>query len=327
MDQVEQVAHTVTAKHFHTPRGNSVRPMLLYAPLYVSNHCINHCLYCGFRYPNSMERSRLDESAALAEAEVLCRHGFRHVLVVAGEYPRLITVDYLAGIVSALNDRGLDIAVEVAPQSTLDYTRLHESGAAGVTLYQETYDAEDYRTYHPRGTKAWYDWRLEGPERAALAGIRRIGLGILLGLGDPLRELDALIAHGRYLLERFPDLKLSFSLPRIHEAPEGFRPPFLVDDELFIRLYCALRTAVPNANLVLSTREPAPLRDRLARACVTQMSAGSSTAPGGYRTADRPQGGSEQFPVVDQRSPEEVAGYLASAGFEVLWSPDALQAD
>lgn len=315
IEQVEEQARRLTAERSAGPRS-----MLLYAPLYVSNHCINHCLYCGFRYPNAMPREQLDEAATLAEAEVLWGRGFRHVLVVAGEYPRLITIDYLAGIAAALVRRGFSVAVEVAPHSTFDYTRLRDAGVSGVTLYQEVYDQALYAGYHPKGTKAWYDWRLEGPERAAEAGVARVGLGVLLGLGEPLAELRALIAHGRYLLDRFPDLGLAFSLPRIREAPEGFQPRHRVDDETLVRHYAALRMAFPDANLVLSTRESPALRDRLAACCITQMSAGSSTAPGGYQ--DRADGDScdrQQFPVFDHRSPAEVAAMLEAAGIGVRW--------
>jgi 2-iminoacetate synthase len=325
LEDIENEAQIVTDRHFAALDAPSHRSMLLYAPLYLSNHCINHCLYCGFRYPNPMEREQLDLTDALAEADVLAGRGFRHLLLVAGEYPRLISVAYLAPIIRALSDRGFAVAVEIAPQSTLDYVRLRDAGTLGVTLYQETYDPDLYSVYHPKGTKAWYDWRLEGPERAAEAGIRRIGLGILLGLGDPLDDFRTLLAHGLYLLDRFPELRLSFSLPRIHDAPEGFTAPQRVDDETFIRLYCALRIAVPSANLVLSTREPAALRDRLARTCITQMSAGSSTAPGGYRQNSAEHGDRQQFPVFDQRTAAQVAGHLARSGFLVVWELNGWQ--
>lgn len=319
LEDVERAAKALTDRHYMPETGPLGRKMLLYAPLYLSNHCINHCLYCGFRYPNSMERVQLDTKAALAEAEVLASRGFQHVLVVTGEFPRFITVDYLVESVEALAAKGLAISIEVAPQTTLDYRRLKAAGTIGVTLYQETYDVEAYKVYHPKGTKAWYDWRLEGPERAVEAGIQRIGLGILLGLGEPVKDLRALVTHGEYLLERSPGLKLAFSLPRIHDAPEPFRAPYQVDDETFIRFYCALRTAVPTANLVLSTREPAPLRDRLARSCITQMSAGSSTSPGGYQEQATGQEARQQFPVCDHRGPEEVADVLTQNGFQVIW--------
>jgi len=298
--------------------------MLLYAPLYLSNHCINHCLYCGFRYPNPMVREQLDVPRAVAEAEILGRIGFRHLLLVAGEFPRLVTVEYLCEAVAALTERGFVVAVEVAPQSTHGYSQLRKAGATGVTLYQETYDPAVYSELHPKGTKAWYDWRLEGPERAAEAGIRRIGLGILLGLAEPRRELRALVAHANYLADRFPHLSISFSLPRIHEAPDGFTPAHRIDDDAFVRSYAALRLAVPDANLVLSTREPARLRDRFAGCCITQMSAGSSTSPGGYRQREEAGESLQQFPVVDQRPPEVVLEELRSRDFEVVWPPGEL---
>lgn len=323
IEEVEQAAREVTARHFpalNGGRGGVGRAMVLYAPLYLSNYCINHCLYCAFRYPNPLRRTQLDADQALAEADALARRGFRHILVVAGEHPRMISSGYLIGIVEKLVSRGFSIAVEIAPQATGEYQALRAAGACGVTLYQETYDEVRYAEYHPKGTKTWYDWRLEGPERAAEAGIPRLGLGVLLGLAEPRAEFTALLAHGRYLAERFPGLRLAFSLPRIHEAPDGFQPPYLIEDETFIRLYCALRLAFPGAHLVLSTREAADLRDRLARCCITQMSAGSSTAPGGYAVVDGSgTGDQEQFPVCDSRTVGEVASRLCHAGFEIRW--------
>jgi 2-iminoacetate synthase len=171
-----------------------------------------------------------------------------------------------------------------------------------------------------RGPKAAFHWRLESHERAAEAGIGRLGLGILLGLADPRADLAAMLRHGTYLHDRFPDCLLAFSLPRIHEAPTDFHIPHPVADDDLVRLYCALRIAFPAAELVLSTREPAELRDRLARICITQMSAGSSTVPGGYQSNDPTVGG--QFPVADHRAPADVAQWLEEHGFEVTWSLD-----
>jgi len=292
--------------------------MRLYAPLYLSSYCINHCLYCHFRFPNqSLRREHLDQAAALAQAEFLFQRGIRHILLVAGDYPRLTTTDYFASIVRALTDRGFQVAVEVAPQSTADYVRLREMGTCGVTLYQETYQEDVYAHCHPRGTKAGFDWRLEGPERAAEAGISRIGLGILLGLGEPQADFRALIAHARYLLERFEHLKLAFSLPRLHEAPRPFAVAHSVSDEMLVRYYAALRLAFPDAELVLSTRERPDLRDRLAAICITRLSAESCTSPGGYGAHDPDATRGEQFPVHDKRTIAEIAGQLERAGFGV----------
>ena len=219
-------------------------------------------------------------------------------------------------------DRGLSIAIEVAPQSTLGYTRLRAAGASGVTLYQEVYDQPLYAHYHPKGTKTWYDGRLEGPERAAEAGINRLGLGILLGLADPQTEIRALIAHGRYLAARFPSLQLAFSLPRIREAPEGFQAAHPVDETGLIRLYCASPAGVSDGSPGALHPRVARPRDHLARICITQMSAGSSTSPGGYQESATHCTAScqrQQFPVFDHRSPAEVAAWLDHPGLEVQW--------
>jgi 2-iminoacetate synthase len=311
--------------HTRPPRGTRWR-MLLYAPLYLSSHCTNHCLYCGFRAPHNIQRRHLGRDEAVHQAEILLERGFRHILLVAGDFPSLTSTEYYVGVIRALVDRGIRPGVEIAPQTTASYAELVAAGACGITLYQETYNEELYALYHPCGSKASYDWRLEGVQRAAEAGMPRLGLGILLGLADPRQDLLAMIRHAAYLQSRFPDRTFAFSLPRIRQAPDGFRPPYAVDDETFVRLYCALRVAFPRAELVLSTREAVPLRNRLATICITQLSAGSSTVPGGYENGAE-EGGHRgatavggQFPISDHRTPAEVARWLEAAGFEVAWS-------
>lgn len=324
LEEVTRQASRLTLERFGAP-GSSGRPtsgrrrMLLYAPLYLSSHCTNHCTYCGFRDPHQIDRRHLTFEQALQEAEILRSRGFRHVLLVAGDFPRLTTPEYFAEIIRALKARGIEPAIEIAPQSTGAYAKLVAAGACGVTLYQETYHEDLYGLYHPRGTKSRFDWRLEGIERAAEAGMRRLGLGVLLGLADPREDLVAMMRHAVYLESRFPDRRLAFSLPRIYEAPQGFEPPYPVDDETFVRLYCALRIAFPEAELVLSTREPAALRNRLAQICITQMSAGSRTVPGGYQdtSGDPPCG--QQFPISDHRTPAQVAAWLEDVGLVPVW--------
>ena len=160
-----------------------------------------------------------------------------------------------------MTGRGVKAAIEIAPQPTESYAALAAAGACGLTLFQETYDEGRYACYHPRGTKASYDWRLTAPERAAEAGIRRLGLGFLLGLADPPQDLLAMARHAAYLQDRFPGCALAFSLPRIRKAPAEFVPPYSVDDDLLVRMYAALRLAFPEATLVLSTRECPELRE------------------------------------------------------------------
>lgn len=347
LDELAARATQLTQQHFGEAAGRhrgvkAQRRMLLYAPLYVSNDCVNHCLYCGFRYPLDIERKQLTVEQAVEQARILWDRGFRHLLVVAGDYPGRMTTQYFTQLIDQLVGLGIAPAIEIAAQSTWAYGELVAAGVCGLTLYQETYDPRLYAEYHPRGPKSSFHWRLEAHDRAAEAGVSRLGLGILLGLADPRAELLAMIRHATYLRQRFPRCRLAFSLPRIHQAPDGFRVRYPCSDEQLIRLYCALRLAMPEAELVLSTREPVALRDRLARICITQMSAGSSTAPGGYRaanrtgskevsvappvdaavteTTDRPAG--QQFPVVDHRSPAAVADWLRAEGFQVTWTPE-----
>jgi len=214
-----------------------------------------------------------------------------------------------------MSRRGVSTAIEIAPQSEESYAAMVEAGVCGVTLYQETYDERLYAYYHPQGPKASYQWRLESMDRAASGGIGRLGFGVLLGLADPCADVSAMVAHAGRINRQFPDRTLAFSLPRIHEAPQGFEVAYPVDDDMFVRLYCALRLAFPRAELVLSTRESEALRDRLAKICITQMSAGSSTAPGGYSQA----AADEQFPITDHRSVADVARWLDDEGFCVAW--------
>jgi 2-iminoacetate synthase len=312
-------AADVTAAEFGplAPGDSGVggRRMLLYAPIYLSSYCVNHCVYCGFNYAKGIQRRHLGVEEAVGEANVLLGRGLKHQLLLAGEFPQLHTTEYFVEIIRRLVALGVRPAVEIAPRATSSYAAMAAAGACGVTLYQETYDERRYARYHPRGPKASYDWRLEGLDRAGDAGMERLGLGVLLGLADPRADLLALMRHADYLHGRFPDRTLALSLPRINEPPGSFRPPFVVDDETFVRLYCVLRLAFPKAQLVLSTRESVAMRSRLAPICITQLSAGSCTAPGGYA-----QGTTDaQFPIHDRRSVAEVADWLRRAGFAPAW--------
>jgi 2-iminoacetate synthase len=285
--------------------------VLLYAPLYVWNQCVNHCKYCGFNSTLDIQRESLDEDRAIEESDMLSRWGIRHQLLVAGEFPRFEKEGRLERIAQRMLDKGVIPSAEVAPRTVDGYRRLVDAGVGGLTLFQETYDRTRYNDYHPRGPKSVYDWRIEGLDRAATAGMRRLGLGALLGLADPAEELAAMVTHGLYLQDRYPDSRLGFNLPRLHATPGEFQPPFAIDDEQFLRFYCILRLTFPKSEMVLSTRERPEFRNRLAKICITQMSAASSTAPGGYVE----RSGEEQFSISDPRSVAEVVTWLHTEGF------------
>jgi len=292
------------------------RTVQLYAPLYVSNYCVNRCGYCGYNQTHHFDRRRLTLDEAVAEADIIAAEGFRHILLVSGEDRQGVPVEYFCRLAERLRPRFSSISVEIYPLSTDEYARLFAAGIDGVTLYQETYDRATYAHWHPAGPKRDYDHRLDSPERFARAGMRRIGLGVLLGLGDWRCETLALGAHAAYLMKRYWRSQVAFSFPRIRPAYEvRDRFDHLVSDAELVQMMLALRLCFADAGIVLSTRESAALRDRLVGLCVTRTSAGSKTNPGGYSG----QPTTEQFTIDDTRPPAQVAAMIRAAGREAVW--------
>jgi 2-iminoacetate synthase len=310
LETLAGIAHRITSQRF----GRTIQ---LYAPLYLSNECHNGCKYCGFSADNhDLRRKTLNDNEILREAEHLHRQGFRHILLLTGEAPEAAGVDFIEHVVRLLSKRFSSLSLEVFPMSREEYQRLVDAGVDGLTLYQETYDQSLYPDLHPYGPKSDFKFRLEGPERAGQAGLRRIGIGALLGLGDYLTDAFYTGLHARYLMQRFWRTQVTISFPRLRPAEGGFAPRSFVSDRQLTQLICALRLLAPDAGLVLSTRENAELRDNLLPLGITQMSAGSCTAPGGY---EGDEGDGEQFAISDHRTPEELCGILAERGYEAVW--------
>jgi 2-iminoacetate synthase len=332
---LEAMAQTSRVLTLH----NFGRTMRLFAPLYLSNECINNCRYCGFSRDNPILRVTLSVDEVMAEAQHLARQGFRQILLVAGEHPKFVSPDYLTGCVRALAADFSSIAVEVGPMETSDYVPIVEAGAEALVIYQETYSRAVYAEMHTAGPKRDFNFRLDCPERGYRAGFRRLGIGVLFGLSRWQEEAIALAAHLEYLLKHCWQAQISVSLPRLRPAAGGFRPLFSITDRELAQLVCALRVTFPQVGIVLSTRERALLRDSLVSLGVTMMSAGSHTEPGGYtrqgsehlhRTvrgrivAPDFQNGEDQvatgqFEISDERSPAEIAAVLRRRGFEPVW--------
>jgi 2-iminoacetate synthase len=318
---------------------NFGRTMRLFAPLYLSNECINNCRYCGFSRDNPILRVTLTVEEVLAEARFLRDSGFRQLLLVAGEHPKFVSENYLLECIRALAPDFPSISIEVGPMSLQDYVPLVRAGAEGLVVYQETYHRGVYAELHTAGPKRDFDYRLNCPERAYHAGFRRIGIGALLGLWRWQDEAIALAAHVEYLLQHCWQAQITVSLPRLRPAAGGFRPLFSISDRELAQLVCALRISFPQVGIVLSTRERAPLRDALVPLGVTMMSAGSHTEPGGYTrrgvehlhqtvrgriVPPEFQNGEDQlatgqFEISDDRSPEKIVQVLRERGLEPVW--------
>jgi 2-iminoacetate synthase len=315
----------------------------LFAPLYLSNECINNCKYCGFSRDNPILRVTLSLDEVLREARALRDQGFRNLLLVAGEHPKFVSREYLAECVRALREEIPGISVEVGPMETEDYRSIVHAGAEGLVVYQETYERSIYRDMHTAGPKRNFDWRLETAERAYAAGFRRIGIGALYGLADWRYEAICVAAHADYLLRNCWKAQLTISLPRLRPCAGEFEPLTHMTDRQLVQLVCAFRLMFPDIGLVLSTREPAKLRDGLIPLGITLMSAGSHTEPGGYTGAGKEHlhqtvrgrivelGASEwapngngrhatgQFDIADERPPGEVAELIRRLGYEPVW--------
>lgn len=292
------------------------RVMQLYAPLYLSSECVNRCTYCGFSQELAIPRRTLGLDEVEAEADAVRAQGFRHLLLVAGEAPRAVTVPYLEAVAARLGRSFDSLSIETGQFPEEGYRRLVRAGYDGLTIYQETYVPEIYRDVHVAGPKRAYERRLAFMEAGGRAGFRTLGIGALLGLAPWPVEAYCLALHGRSLARAFWRSRIAVSFPRIRPAAGGYAPAFPVSDADLVQMICALRLAMPDAELVLSTREPAALRDRLVELGITRLSAGSRTSPGGYLDED---GGAEQFAVDDDRSPAEVARMLEARGLEPVW--------
>ena len=316
----------------------------LFAPLYVSNECINNCTYCGFSRDNPILRVTLSIDEVLREARALKEQGFRNILLVAGEHPKFVSNNYLTDCVRALHAELPSVSLEVGPMETEEYRPIVEAGAEGLVVYQETYDRVVYGDMHTAGPKRNFDWRLETPERAYAAGFRRLGIGALYGLSDWRLEALSVAAHADYLLRTCWKAQVTISLPRLRPCAGEFQPLTSLTDRELVQLICAFRIMFPDVGLVLSTREPQKLRDGLFPLGITLISAGSHTEPGGYTgagkekihqtvrgrivsiesvpvpaTGNRATSATGQFDIADERSPEEIAVLLRRMGYEPVW--------
>ncbi len=296
--------------------------IVLFAPLYFSNACVNNCLYCGFRKKNRLnDRKTLTLAELAEETKVLINTGVKRILFVSSENDT-IGVDRIAEAIECCyrvkTDKGeiRRINVNIAPLTTNEFKKLKAAKIGTYQLFQETYDRNVYKKMHPNGPKSDFNFRYEAPFRAMEAGIEDIGMGVLFGLANPVQEIKSLLIHIAEMEKIFGVGPHTISVPRIKPA-EGaslsFNPPYVINDDFFVYIVAVLRLAVPYTGIILSTRENSLLRDRLFGVGVSQISAASSTTPGGYQTVNVKH--LSQFSTSDSRSLEEIVITLCEMGY------------
>jgi 2-iminoacetate synthase len=298
--------------------GNRI---VMFAPLYLSNYCVNNCLYCGFRIDNQeMVRRQLTVDEAVEEARLIMNTGHKRILLVAGEDIKRCNLDYIKEIIDKIYEQKIfngevrRININIAPLSVEEFKVLAGLGIGTFQSFQETYHPDVYKEMHSKGPKANYQWRLETQDRAIQGGINDYGIGALFGLTDYRFETLAMLMHADHLDKTYGVGPHTISIPRIEYA-QGSKlsenPPHAITDKQFKKIVAVLRLAVPYTGLILSTRERAEFRHEVLELGVSQFSAASKTNPGGYSDEDA----TEQFAVGDHRSLDEVVRELAKGGY------------
>lgn len=294
----------------------SGRTILLYTPMYISNFCVNKCSYCGYNIENKIDRRKLTLDEVKEEGESISKEGFKHLLLLTGESEYQSPVSYIADSVRILKDIFPSISIEVYPMKTEQYKEVVDAGVDGLTVYQETYNEEVYDRVHISGPKKDFKNRLDAPERGAKAGMRSLGLGALLGLADFRQDAFFVAMHGRYLVNKYPHVELSFGPPRIRPCAGGLRDIKEVTDKNLVQVMLAYKLFYPQGGINITTRESNEIRKHLIPLGVTKMSAGVSTEIGG-RTLNKH--GTAQFDINDESSTEEVKELIRECGYQPIF--------
>ncbi|GEA16157.1 MAG: 2-iminoacetate synthase [Moorella sp. (in: firmicutes)] len=300
------------------------RRMVLFAPLYFSDYCVNNCRYCGYRRENKFERRRLEPAELEREVRILESLGHKRLALEAGEDPVHCPLDYVLDVINRVyhiteaNGNIRRVNVNIAATTVDAYRRLKEAGIGTYILFQETYHRPTYAYMHPSGPKADYDWHTTAMDRAMEGGIDDVGLGVLFGLYDYKFEVMGLLYHARHLEQTFGVGPHTISVPRLRPAYgislENF--PYLVNDDDFKKLVAIIRLAVPYTGMIISTRETPELRAELLALGISQLSAGSCTGVGGYsRHYAENSDDVPQFEIGDHRHPDEVIRDLCQRGY------------
>ena len=308
LEEIAQKAQKETRKHF----GNSVA---IFTPLYIANYCENYCVYCGFNCHNKIKRAQLNAEEIEKEMQAIAETGLEEVLILTGESPNKSSVEYIGEACKIAKKYFKLIGLEVYPMDSKDYAYLHECGADFVTVFQETYNSDKYKTLHLGGRKRIFPYRLNAQERAIMGGMRGVGFAALLGLDDFRKDALATGMHAYLLQKKYPHAEIAFSCPRLR--------PIIINDKInpkdvhepqLLQIICAYRIFMPFASITISTRECERFRDNIIQIAATKISAGVNVGIGGHSQEE--EKGDEQFEISDGRSVDEIYQMIENNGMQ-----------
>ena len=308
LEEIAQKAQKETRKHF----GNSVA---IFTPLYIANYCENYCVYCGFNCHNKIKRAQLNAEEIEKEMQAIAETGLEEVLILTGESPNKSSVEYIGEACKIAKKYFKLIGLEVYPMDSKDYAYLHECGADFVTVFQETYNSDKYKTLHLGGRKRIFPYRLNAQERAIMGGMRGVGFAALLGLDDFRKAALATGMHAYLLQKKYPHAEIAFSCPRLRPIINNDKiNPKDVHEPQLLQIICAYRIFMPFASITISTRECERFRDNIIQIAATKISAGVNVGIGGHSQEE--EKGDEQFEISDGRSVDEIYQMIEDKGMQ-----------
>ena len=308
LEEIAQKAQKETRKHF----GNSVA---IFTPLYIANYCENYCIYCGFNCHNKIKRAQLNAEEIEKEMQAIAATGLEEVLILTGESPNKSSVEYIGEACKIAKKYFKLIGLEVYPMDSKDYAYLHECGADFVTVFQETYNSDKYKTLHLGGRKRIFPYRLNAQERAIMGGMRGVGFAALLGLDDFRKDALATGMHAYLLQKKYPHAEIAFSCPRLRPIINNDKiNPKDVHEPQLLQIICAYRIFMPFASITISTRECERFRDNIIQIAATKISAGVNVGIGGHSQEE--EKGDEQFEISDGRSVDEIYHMIEDNGMQ-----------
>lgn len=317
LEKIFSLAKEIKQKFY----GNRI---VMFAPLYLSNYCVNSCVYCPYHIKNkTIARKKLSQEDIEREVIALQDMGHKRLALEAGEDPLHNPIEYILESIKTIygikhkNGAIRRVNVNIAATTVENYRKLHEAGIGTYILFQETYHKEDYEKLHPRGPKSNYAYHTEAMDRAMEGGIDDVGLGVLFGLNTYKYDFTGLLMHAEHLEATYGVGPHTISVPRICSADDINAADFenAISDEIFQKIVAIIRIAVPYTGMIISTRESQKSREKVLELGISQISGGSRTSVGGYAVEETPEENSSQFDISDNRTLDEIVSWLLKLGY------------